>query len=420
MFYKLMKCLLMMLIISCTWVTIFSKVTVKKGILFTDDFEKGTVKWDFVNPDKTKIVDSGDPRHDKVLSLHSGGEAVYALIKGSHGWTNIKVEGDVFFPFYYHHYMGLIYNYNVTGTRVDFGSIFLLGPYGDDLQNYYKTYRKLQEHPPDHFLGNIILVNPHRDSNASRLLYPEYWVTLKGDSAVKPGEWHHFKGEIVGPTCHFYVGDMETPQVTYNYFEYSSGRVGFKPRFVGSECRLDNIKVTSIKELSYKGPPLPAGRDYKPGKLLTTWDVIGPFNKRIKEIENNGFVPGKLYDVEKKKYQWEPFKVDGRGCIVSGKIVRRFNGKWFAYFHTGIASDIKKEVTLEFSSSNPLVIRVNNTLAGNIGAMFVTWYDFWENPEHKGAKINVTLKPGENHIIVLVKGGRYGGDGFFAYCRIKE
>ena len=389
-----------------------------EDISFFDDFEKGLGRWDSLNPDKIRIVESGNPQHGSVLALYSGGEAVYALIKDSHDWTNIRVEGDVFFPDGdFHHYLGFIYNYNVRGARTDFGSIFILGPYGDDFKRYYTTYQKYQEFPPAQFLGNVLLVNPHRDSNASRVLYTEYWVTLKGDSAVRPGEWHRFKAEVVGPVCHFYVDDMETPKITYDFFEFSSGSVGFKPRFAGAPCWVDNVRVSSIKQLSYRGPLLPAGIIYKPDKLITQWQVIGPFAARIKEIEGDGYRPEKSYAYGSRQYRWQPFQTDGRGCVVAGRVVERFSGKRFAYFHTRLDSDSRQQATLEFSSTNPLVAWVNGNLAGEIGNRFAAWYDFWENRGHEGLSIDVTLSPGSNDLVVLVKGGRYGGDGFYAYRR---
>jgi hypothetical protein len=390
-----------------------------KSINFQDDFEKGLEKWDLVNADKIQMIDTGDPKHGKALCLHTGGEAVYALIKGSDGWTNITVEGDVFFPWYTCSYLGLIYNYNVRGPRVDFGSIFILGPYGEDLVPYFRNLYKHMEWPPDHFTGNVLWVNPHRDSNASRNIYSEYWVTLTDETtAIKPGEWGHFKAEILGPACHFYVTDMKTPMITYNFFEFSSGRVGFKPRFTGAEVLIDNIKVTPLKELSYKGPILPAGIVYKPEKLLTEWKAIGPFTRRIKDIETQGYQAEKSYELHNQTYKWQPFAADPRGCVVTGKLVNRFNYQFFAYLYTEINSQTQKEVALEFSSTDYLALWVNNKLMGDVKRQFVNWYDFWENPEHKGETIKVTLKPGKNSIMLLVRGGRYGGDGFYAYCNM--
>jgi len=390
-------------------------------ISFWDDFEKGLKKWDLVNGDKIEIIDSNNSEHGQVLCLHSGGEAVYALIKNSQNWTNIKIEGDICFPWYTCSYLGLIYNYNVKGPRTDFGSIFILGPYGDDFEPYFTEYLSHVQWPPEKFTGNILLVNPHRDTNANRSLYSEYWVTLREKDTVKPSEWGHFKAEIIGPACHFYLGDMKIPKITYNYFEYNSGRVGFKPRFTGAEVWVDNVKVENLSEFSYKGPIQPAGIQYKPEKLLTKWKAIGPFSRRIKEIETEGYIAEKTYKFQGKKLKWEPFEADPRGCVVSARIIERFSLNINAYFYTQIESPDQREVTFEFSTTNPMVLWVNNTLIGPINKEFTAWYDFWENPGHRGMirTHRVTLKQGKNQIIVLVKGGRYGGDGFYAYCNME-
>ena len=421
MLSKQIRYLVIILMIVCLFTCTNTSKRNKGDIYFEDDFETGLGKWDLVNGDKINIIDSGDPKHGKVLCLHTGGEAVFALIKDSDQWTNIKVEADVFFPWYTCSYMGLIYNYNVRGPRTDFGSIFILGPFGEDLEPYFTNYWQYLEWPPDHFMGNVIWVNHHRDGNASRNLYPEYWVTLTGDTdTVKPGQWGHLKAEIIGSDCHFYVTDMETPKITCDSFEFSSGRVGFKPRYSGAEVRIDNIKVTSIKEFSYKGPDLPAGRVYKPEKLLTQWQVIGPFSHRIKEIEDSGYLADKSYTHQDNTYKWDPFAADPRGCILTGKITYRFNYQFFAYFHTEIDSQDQKEVAFEFSTTDRMVLWVNNQLIGNIKPRFAIWHDFWENPAHKAYsdKLNALLKPGKNHIMVLVKAPTYGGDGFYAYCNM--
>ena len=57
-------------------------------VLFSDDFENGTTKWELNNPAKIQVIDSGDPAHGHVLSLHAGGHNVHALIVGSRAWTD--------------------------------------------------------------------------------------------------------------------------------------------------------------------------------------------------------------------------------------------------------------------------------------------------------------------------------------------
>jgi len=389
-------------------------------ISFYEDFEKGLSKWDLINSHRAGIVDSGQGEHGKVLALRSGGPGVYALIKDSKDWSDYQVEGQVYFTSHSLHYMGFIYHYNENDTRVDFGSIFLLGPFGDEFQNYYRNYRSFADNPPDHFTGNVVLVNPHRDSNASRLLYTETWVHLTGENAAPPGKWQTFKAQVLGNTCHFYVGDMKVPLITHDFFEFSSGRVGFKPRFVGSEIRLDNIKVTGIKELSYKGENKPKRANYKPQQLITNWDALGPFSRPHKEVETTAYAGDKEYSQDGWNHRWQKFATDGRGCVVSGRLTERFNGRWIAYYHTVIESPQAGSATLEFSTTNPLNIFVNNKLASKISHQFVCWHDFWENPDHMGQKIIIDLNKGKNHVIVRVNGGRYGGDGFYARCTINK
>jgi hypothetical protein len=387
-----------------------------KPISFKDDFETGTAKWNIANSFRTKIVDSGDAGHGKVLSLHAGGAGVYALIKGSEKWTDIRIEGDFYFPSYYPHYMGLVYNLNRKGSRVDFGCMCVSGPLGEDIKSTFRNFYRYRQQPPAQFIGNVVIARHHRDGVAARYQAPEYWVVLKDDTGVKPGEWHHFKAEIMGPACHFYVDDMKTPKITYDYYEYASGAVGFKPIFAGAGFWVDNIEVTSIDQFAYKGPILPAGIRYKPETLVTKWHAVGPFYRPLEELEKDGFLPGKTYFNEDEKLKWQPFQADGRGCVVTSRVFSKFNRKYYAYFHTEIMSKAEKQVTLKFSSTNNLVVWVNNKKAGTIGARIFAWYDFLENPEHKGQELKADLKPGKNHVLILVKGGLSEGDGFYMHC----
>jgi hypothetical protein len=392
----------------------------KGDVIFTDDFEKGTAKWDLVNPARIEIVETGDPAHGKVLSLQPGGPGVYALIKDSEKWNGVRLEWEVYFPYDFAHYLGFIYNYRESPGRADFGCIFMVAhhPPMDKIKD-----TEYGQDPLDYFLDggyNFALVNPHRDSNANRSLSPEYRVDMEEGKQFMPRKWHKFKAEVIGPICHLYIGDMETPTITYNFFEFSSGRFGFKPRFSGSLVWLDNIKAARIKEFGYKGPILPAGIIHKPEKLITQWDFIGPFGRRIPGIEKDGFLPGKTYADDNKEFKWEPFQTDGRGCVVSGRICEKFSSKIYVYFHTEIVSENQKEVALEFSSTDRLMVWLNGSSLGLIMPQGVAWYDFRENPEHAGKKVKAVLKPGKNHLLVLCGGGVYGGDGFYAFCRDKS
>ena len=168
--------------------------------------------------------------------------------------------------------------------------------------------------------------------------------------------------------------------------------------------------------MSYKGENKPLPADYKPQKLLTNWNALGPFTGKMKEVESDGFLPGKKYTKDGLTYGWKPFKTDGRGCVVTGRLIERFSGRWFGYFHTVIEAPEPGNAILTFSTTNPLEVFINNTSSGNVAHQFVCWHDFWENPDHIGQSINVNLKKGKNHVLVRVNGGRYGGDGFYAHA----
>ena len=78
------------------------------------------------------------------------------------------------------------------------------------------------------------------------MLYEEYRVELTGDAEIRVGEWQRFAAEIVGNTCHFYVADMKTPKLTFDHYEHDFGLVGFKPRVVGGDVWLDNVRADSM------------------------------------------------------------------------------------------------------------------------------------------------------------------------------
>ncbi len=360
---------------------------------FFDNFENGLIKWELNNPAKLHIVESGDSEHGKVLALYPGGHNVHALIRDSDELTNIKIEGDVLFPYDEHNYLGLIYNYNVRGTRVDYGCIYIKGN------------------------GSYIRVNPHRDGHVSRTLHEEYKTLLGGNSAIIIGEWQHFKAELMDSVLHFYVGDMETPKITFNFHEFSSGRIGFEPRVSGSECWIDNIAVSSITEFNYKGQILPSHIEYKPEELITQWQSIGSFRRQIEQIESEGFPLNERIMVQNKSYVWKPFKADGRGCVVGGKVIEWMSGRNYAYFYSEVKSDDFRKAKLMFSTTNDLKVWLNSQYIGEIERTQFAWYDFWENPEHAGSELDITLTKGVNHLLILEKGlgfRGYSGDGFYA------
>jgi len=187
--------------------------------VFRESFESGMDRWDVSDPKAIAVFESGDPKHGKVLRMAPAHAKLHALIRGSETWDRFRIEGDVLFPDDVHNYLGFIYNFREGERRVDLGSIYIKGN------------------------GSYIRVNPRRDWNPARAMYEEFRAPLTGDDAIRIGQWQRFAAEVVGRSCHFYVGDMETPKVTFDYYEYDSGMAGFKPRVVGGPVWIDNIRM---------------------------------------------------------------------------------------------------------------------------------------------------------------------------------
>ncbi len=365
-------------------------------VRFRDNFEGTLSGWQLVGSHAIGTIESGDPKHGRVMALQPDG-IVYALIKDSEQWGAVRIEGEVFFPTKGNSYLGLIYNYTRAAARTDFGEIYLKGN------------------------GSYLRMNPWRDGNVSRLLYEEYKTPLRGDEAIISKKWYTFKAEIKGSMCHFYVGQMSVPKVTFGLFEHTSGRVGLKPRVVGDPVWVDNIRITSIDRLSYKGPELPP-MIYEPDSLVTAWQVIGPLKKPSTEIEWTSDASKSEVVTNDTMYTWKPFPVDARGAVITGRITEYVGARPVAYFRTIIESDRDREVMLHFSSVDEIAHWVNNRFAGFVyrdGYMSLpendwnAWYDFWKNPSHAGARVRAQLRAGSNELIIRVRNGQFASGGFF-------
>src|SRR4051812_13805577 len=245
----------MLVMKTCLLVTslFFSAVmcTAATPVAISDDFEHGLAKWEIYGENAVLIQDSRDPAHKNVMVLRPQGD-VLALVKGTSALHGARIEGDVLFPTEIDNYLGVAYNFHQTRERRDFGLIYIKGN------------------------DSYLAVNPHRDFNVGRTLYDEYRTKLTGKAAIRTKAWQRFKVEVVGRTCHFYVGDMDVPQLTFSSLKLTSGAVGLQPRSVGGDVWVDNVAVTPIEELSYSGPPMPKAIKYAPETLLTDWQVVGP------------------------------------------------------------------------------------------------------------------------------------------------
>lgn len=351
---------------------------------FADDFEGGLSGWEVRGPEgRVSIQPSGDDRHGRVLVLAPDGD-VLALVRGSGGWGPVRIEGEVRFPTATDAYLGVAYSVRRRGPRTDFGLIYIKGGGKEG--------------------GSYLRVNPHRDLNVGRTLYEDYRTPLAGEAAVRVGEWQRFAAEVVADTCHFYVGDMETPRLTFAHLELDSGAVGLQPRSVGGEVWVDDVRVTSIARLSYRGPPLPAV-DHRPDSLLTAWEVVGP----LERTED-----GVARDPEAASGRWRPFETDGRGAVVTGRVVDYHGPRTVAYFRTRVRAERDGEAVLHLSTVDDLALWVNGRFHWFVPRQALAWHDFWRNPDHAGRRIPVPLRAGTNELVLRVRGGTYATGGFFA------
>ena len=349
---------------------------------FDDDFSDGLSRWELSGAQAISIQESGDPAHGRVLVLEPDGWDVYALMRGSDDWGAVRVEGDVLFPRDEHNYLGVIYNFTRSGARTDFGSIYIKGN------------------------GSYLRMNPHRDGNVGRTLYEELRTPLTGSAAIEIGRWQRFAMEVMGNVAHFYVGDSDVPQVTFDLYEGASGLLGFHPRSVGGPVWVDNITVRSIRALAFSGTRIPQGVTYDPGSLLTAWEAVGPLTEHDDALARGE--PG-------TEGRWRPFPVDARGAVVTGRLVDYSGDRTVGYLRAVLRSDMEREVVFGFSTADNLALWLNERFQGYVPTTGgYAWHDFWENPEHEGAYMRFTLRPGENRLVIRVQGGQYASGGFFA------
>ncbi len=357
--------------------------------LFFDDFESDLAGWAISDPEAVHILETGDPAHGRVLLLSPAHARLHALIRGSESWHGYRIEGEVLFPENVHNYLGFIYNYAQRGDRVDLGSIYIKGN------------------------GSYIRVNPRRDWNPGRMLYEEYRTPLTGRDTIRIGEWQSFAVEVVGHTCHFYVGDMTVPKVTFDLYEHAGGQAGFKPRVVGGSTWLDNVRATAIARLTYQGARQPPGIEYRPDQVVTNWKVLGPLAGSDSGLEQAAD-PGSRSVIEAGiEHAWHDFDVDPRGAVVTGRVTHFLGGRTVAYFLTTIEIPEAKAGRFEFSSIDHLAFWVNGKFKGYSYRDRLAWHDFGRNPDHPATDA-LPLREGINRVLIRVRGGVYASGGFFA------
>jgi hypothetical protein len=292
----------------------------------------------------------------------------------------VRIDGDVLFPDDGNGYLGVMYGFSNRAERTDFGLIYIKGN------------------------DSYLQANPHRDYNVSRTLYPERRVPLRGDAAIEIGRWQRFRVEVDGEVCHFYVGDLGTPQMTFREDGRSAGGIGFQPRSVGSAVWVDNVAVAEIERLSYTGPPIPAPA-YDPDALLTSWQVAGPFGRTRDGLAERPADSPRA---------WRPLATDARGAVITGRVVDYHGPRTVAYFRTQVTSPDAGRALLHVSTVDDLALWVNGRFRWFISRQPLAWFDFWTNPAHQGQRIPVPLVAGANDLVLRVRGGVYASGGFFA------
>jgi hypothetical protein len=348
--------------------------------LFTDDFEGGLDRWEILGENGVSLRRTDNDAHGTVLELTPNGDDVAALIRGSDAWPAVRVEGDMLFPTEENSYLGLLYNHTTRGSRRDFGLVYVKGN------------------------DSYLQLNPHRDLNVSRLIYPEFHVPLDGPSAVTVGAWQRFAFEVIGRVVHVYIGDATSPRLTFDSFEFDHGAVGVQPRSVGGPVWVDNVRVRRLDRLSYDGPPIPNSA-YTPAALLTDWQVAGPFEQaddRIARRPDNASV------------RWSPAPVDPRGAVVTARVVDFHGPRRAAYFRTSVIARAAGPAELQLSSADDLALWVNGRFRGFYARQAAAWFDFKSNRDHAGRAVPIELVEGRNDIVLRVIGGLYASGGFYA------
>lgn len=352
--------------------------SVPGAVLFADDFSRDLTRWEMFGDAAVRIRESGDPARGAVLELVPNGD-VLALMKGSDAWRGVRVEGRMLFPSAIDNYLGLVYNAVHRAGRWDFGLVYVKGNNG------------------------YLQLNPHRDFNVSRTLYPEFRVPLSGDAAVETGQWQTFAFEVVGTAMHVYIGPSRVPQLTYAAYERASGLLGLQPRSVGGPVWVDDVTVRAIDRLSYDGAARPSSIASLEG-LLTSWRLAGPFERTDDRIAQRPAAFG----------SWAAVATDARGAVVTGRDVDAHGPRTVAYYRATIPSPSARQAELAFGTVDDLAIWINGHFEGFVPRQDNAWFDVHVNPAHAGRRVPISLREGINDVVVRVRGGVYASGGFFS------
>jgi hypothetical protein len=153
--------------------------------------------------------------------------------------------------------------------------------------------------------------------------------------------------------------------------------------------------------------------------LVTDWQILGPLAGSIPRIEAEGKATGKAHLELGRELRWQKFETDPRGALVTARVLDFVGPRHRAYLYTNLKADLAGDVMLLFSTVNELWVWLNGEFLGYIYKEEFAWHDFWKNEAHRSQRSlrQVTLKPGDNHLLILVNGGNYAGGGFFLQRR---
>lgn len=362
-------------------------------LLFADDFEEGVGRWRFPLGSGHALVETGDEARGAALALQVRGQPVYALMRGSDEWGDVRIEGEVLFPAATDNYLGFIWRYRDDGRRIDFGSLYIKGN------------------------GSYVQANPHHDTNVGRTVFPELRVPLDGDAAISIGEWMPFALEVVGATAHLYVGGSATPVFAASLPAPERGAFGFKPRNPGGAVWIDDVRVRPIGRLS-SGSSAPPEASYPSERHVRSWRVLGPLTRTVPEIESgDAFGRGWSIMDDGRRVGWRDYAADPRGAVLTGWVTDYRGSRKVAYFHTTLEAEAAGDVVLEWATADDLAIWLNGEFVGFASRQPQAWWDAGEHPGHAPLRAAVSLRRGRNELVARVVGGTYATGGFFLAVR---
>ena len=356
-------------------------------ILFYEDFEGDLDAWTFPygHGQALRPTESG-----RALELAVRDLPVYALIAGSEGWGDVRMEGEVLFPDADDAYLGFIWDYVDDGRRIDFGSAYIKGN------------------------GNYVQANDHHDTNVSRTFYPELRADLAGARAIVLGEWQRFALELFDDEAHLYVGDMSRPVLTLRRASPARGAIGFKPRNPGAPVLVDEVRVRRISRPSWDGRAQP-DPPYDREAFLTRWWVLGPTASFMDVPELHAGVGQSVTDAEGRLLRWERVEADHRGALATGQIVEFRCSRRVAYFRTRFRVAEGADVRLALSTVDDVAMWLDGAFLGFGGRGSAAWWDAPWNSERGAIAFPESLEPGEHELVVRVVGGNYARGGFYLW-----